>query len=148
MRSAAACWLRRRIGRRGTFLLIIGVGKVCWGAGFILSPQPSPQGLELLTDIAPLHCWAWVWVLAGAVTASCAFVRVGRDWAGFVAALIPPGLWAIAYTAALVSGDFARGGFVAAWYLTSHIGAILWAASVPEYELPPQLCSRESEDDT
>ncbi|MCF3101413.1 hypothetical protein IPZ58_07445 [Streptomyces roseoverticillatus] len=144
--GAAARRLRKQLGRRGTFLLIIGVGKVCWGAGFILTPQPTPQGLDLLTDLAPLHCWAWVWVLAGVITASSAFVKVGRDWAGFVAALVPPGLWTIAYTAAVVQGDFARGGFVALWYLTSHIGVILWASTVPEYELPPELCGHESRD--
>ncbi|MFC5144305.1 hypothetical protein [Streptomyces aureoversilis] len=106
--------LRSLLGRRGTFLLIIGIGKMCWGAGFLLAPQPSPQGLALLTDVAPLHCWAWIWLLAGAVTAGCAFVQVGRDKAGFVTALIPPGLWAIAYATAVVNGDYARGGFIAA----------------------------------
>ncbi|MFI9235757.1 hypothetical protein [Streptomyces sp. NPDC053079] len=140
----AAAWrLRKRLGRRGTFLLIIGVGKVCWGAGFILTPQPNPQGVSLLTDIAPLHCWAWLWVLAGLVTGGSAFVRVGRDGLGFVAALIPPALWATAYLVAAVSGEFSRGLWVALWYLTSHVGAIMWASTVPEYSVPPAPRSRK-----
>ncbi|WP_367138829.1 MULTISPECIES: hypothetical protein [Streptomyces] len=136
MRSAAALWLSQRLGRRGVFLLLIGVGKVCWGVGYIATPQPPSPGLQLLTDIAPMHCWAMVWVLAGFVTAGAAFVQVGRDWAGFAAALVPPTVWATAYMVAAVSGGYGRGAFVAIWYLASHIGVILWASGVPEYAVP------------
>ena len=45
-------------------------------------------------------------------------------------------MWAIAYMAAVVSGDYSRGAYVAIWYLTSHCGVILWAATVPEYSVP------------
>ncbi len=138
MRSVAARWLRARLGRRGAFLLLIGIGKVCWGVGYIAAPQPPSQGLRILTDIAPMHCWAMVWVLAGLITAGAAFVKVGRDWAGYAAALVPPTLWATAYMVAAVSGGYTRGIFVAIWYLTSHIGVILWASAVPEYEVPCQ----------
>jgi hypothetical protein len=78
-----------------------------------------------------------VWILAGLITFSSAFLRIGRDWAGFIAALVPPTLWATAYTVAVVSGDFPRGGFVAVWYLTSHVAVIMWAATVPEHSVPP-----------
>jgi hypothetical protein len=128
--------LHKALGRRGTFLLILGVGKTCWGIGFIAVPQPHPQGLELLTDHAPLHCWAWLWILAGLITIFCAFLRVGRDGVGFAVALIPPAVWATAYLTAVIDGTFPRGGFVAIWYLASHVGVILWAATVPEHSVP------------
>ncbi|WP_245738353.1 hypothetical protein [Streptomyces sparsogenes] len=129
--------LQKHLGRRGTFLLILGTGKTCWGIGLIATPQGSTQGLELLTHAMPLHYWAWLWITAGLVTAGSAFVRVGRDSIGFFAALIPPTVWATAYTSAVVNGTFPRGGFVAIWYLTSHVGVILWAATVPEHSVPP-----------
>jgi hypothetical protein len=137
MRCAAARRLKRHLGRRGTFLLILGVGKTCWGAGFIVEPQQNPQGLELLTDVCPLHCWAWLWIGSGLITAGSAFLRVGRDGFGFAVALVPPAVWAIAYAAAVVSGTYPRGLWVAIWYLTSHVGVILWAATVPEHSVPP-----------
>ncbi|MFJ4682068.1 hypothetical protein [Streptomyces sp. NPDC088789] len=117
------------------FLLILGVGKTAWGLSFLLDP-PDPQGLALLTRVCSLRHWSWLWIVAGLVTAGSAWLRVGRDRYGFVAALVPPTVWAVAYTAAVVSGEYSRGGFVAVWYLTSHVGVILWAATVPEHSVP------------
>lgn len=131
---AARC-LRERLGRRGAFLAILGVGKTCWGLSFLIDPPPA-QGLELLTRLCGLQHWAWLWIAAGLVTLFSAFVRVGRDGFGFAAALVPPTVWAIAYTAAVVSGQYSRGAYVAIWYLTSHVGVILWAAGVPEHSVP------------
>lgn len=124
------------LGRRGIFLLVIGVGKTCWGVSFIVNP-PGTQGLELLTSVCSIHHWAWLWIVCGLITAASAFLRVGRDWFGFAAALVPPTVWATAYMAAVIVGNYSRGGFVAIWYLTSHVGVIMWAATVPEYSVPP-----------
>lgn len=132
---AAARRLRQRLGRRGIFLLILGVGKTCWGASLLFDP-PNPRGLELLTNVCSLRHWAWLWITAGLVTGGSAFLRVGRDRYGFVAALIPPTVWAIAYATAVVNGTYSRGAYVAVWYLTSHVGVILWASSVPEHSVP------------
>ncbi|WCN06078.1 hypothetical protein [Streptomyces sp. M92] len=126
---------RKTLGRRGTFLLVLGVGKTCWGLSFLFSP-PSPHGLELLTRWCSLRHWAWLWIICGIVTAGSAFLRVGRDRYGFLAALAPPTVWAIAYTAAVVSGTYSRGLWVAIWYLTSHVGVIMWASTVPEHSVP------------
>ncbi|MFD3999810.1 hypothetical protein [Streptomyces rubiginosohelvolus] len=112
------------------------MGKICWGVGFIVSPQQDPAGLRLLTDRCSLASWAWLWIAAGIVCIGSALVRIGRDWAGFLAALIPPSVWAVAYLFAVLTGDYARGGFVAVWYLTSHVGVIMWAATVPEHSVP------------
>ncbi|MEU0670375.1 hypothetical protein ABZ508_33270 [Streptomyces lavendulocolor] len=136
MPCRAARRLRQHLGRRGIFLLILGVGKTCWGVSFLVDP-PGTDGLQLLTSLCDIRHWSWLWIIAGLVTTSSAFLRVGRDWFGFVAALIPPSVWAIAYLAAVIVGDYSRGGFVAVWYLTSHVGVICWAATVPEYSVPP-----------
>jgi hypothetical protein len=132
---AAARRLHGKLGRRGIFLLILGIGKTCWGLSFLVNPPPA-QGLGLLTHWCDLRHWAWLWIVCGLVTSGAAFLRVGRDWAGFLAALIPPTVWATAYTAAVVTGQYSRGAYVALWYLTSHVGVILWAAEVPEYSVP------------
>lgn len=136
MRCRAARRLRKHLGRRGMFLLIVGLGEVCWGLSFLVDP-PGDQGLRLLTDVCSLRHWSWLWIGAGAVTATSALVRIGRDWGGYVAALFPPAVWATAYTSAVVNGEYSRGFWVAAWYLTSHVGVIMWAATVPEYSVPP-----------
>lgn len=144
MKCRAVRRLRKQLGRRGHFLLILGIGKTCWGAGMVVDP-PTTAGLQLLTRIAPLHCWAWLWVIAGCVTTVSAFLKIGRDRFGFVAALVPPAVWAIAYLAAVMSGEFSRGAYVAIWYLTSHVGVIMWAATVPEHSVPKPPRTRRAE---
>ncbi|MFD3740450.1 hypothetical protein [Streptomyces sp. NPDC058629] len=136
MRQAARR-LRKRLGRRGQFLLILGIGKVWWGIGFIITPQQDPAGLQLLTDRCSLATWAWLWITAGVITAGSAFLQIGRDRWGFFAAIVPPSVWALAYLSAALTGEYARGGTVALWYLTSHVGVIMWAATVPEHSVPP-----------
>lgn len=141
MSCRAARRLYKALGRRGVFLAILGTGKTCWGVSFLVDP-PDDRGLTLLTDVCSLRHWSWLWIVCGLVTLGSAFLRVGRDWAGFVAALLPPTVWATAYTVAVISGDYSRGGFVAIWYLTSHVGVILWASAVPEYSVPPPVRAR------
>ncbi|MET9467803.1 hypothetical protein ABZY44_23970 [Streptomyces sp. NPDC006544] len=144
MRCRAVRRIRHQLGRRGHFLLILGIGKTCWGAGMIVDP-PTTTGLQLLTRIAPLHCWAWLWVIAGLITIVSAFLKVGRDRFGFIAALAPPAVWAIAYLSAVIGGEYSRGAWVAVWYLTSHVGVIMWAATVPEHSVPKPPRARRAE---
>ncbi|MFF7485654.1 hypothetical protein [Streptomyces luteogriseus] len=130
MRCQAARRLRERLGRRGPFLVFMGIGKVCWGVSLIVEPPAAP-GLGLLTHFAPLHCWAWVWILAGAGTFTSAWLPFARDRWGFVIASAPPTLWAFAYGWAGLVGDYARGLWVFVWYMTSHCGVIWCASRVP-----------------
>lgn len=139
--------LRKQLGRRGHFLLILGIGKICWGVSFILDP-PSTQGLQLLTRWGPGFCiqhWAWLWIGAGLITLISAGLKVGRDRWGFLAALVPPAVWAIAYLSAVIGGEYSRGAWVAAWYLTAHVGVILWASTVPEYSVPAPRAAQKAE---
>jgi hypothetical protein len=134
--TPAARWLLRRVGRRGVALLILGTGKVCYGLGIVLTDDPDPRGLGLLTAVADLRCWGALWVVCGVITFCCAWVRVGRDALGFVAALLPPFVWGFAVAWSAATGEYTRGWTTAGWYATSHILMILWAASVPEYSVP------------
>jgi MFS family permease len=128
--------IRQRLGRRGTFLAILGTGKTCWGVSFLADP-PNDHGLQLLTEVCGLRHWSWLWIVCGLVTFTSAFLKIGRDWFGFLTAFIPPTVWAIAYTYAVIAGDYSRGAYVAIWYLTSHVGVIWWASTVPEHSVPP-----------
>jgi hypothetical protein len=127
---AAVERMTRRWGRRGPFLLFLGAGEAFFGLGVIVTP-PSQAGLGLLTGIAPLHCWAWVWIIAGAITASSAFVRFGHDGRGFLAASVPPTLWAFAYGWAAATDSYPRGVWIFLWYITAHCGVIWCASRVP-----------------
>jgi hypothetical protein len=141
----AARRLGQHLGRRGRALLILGIGKVCWGAGFITHPPPDDRGLELLTRMCPLSSWAWLWIVCGLICCFSAFLRVGRDRWGFVAALIPPTVWATAYAVSFAAGVYyPRGVFLFTWYATSHVAFIVWASRVPE-EAPSSTARRGAE---
>lgn len=139
--ATARMLLCRHLGRRGVPLLILGIGKICWGVSFIVTPI-SGEGLNLLTRHAPLSAWAWVWIIAGMVTSVAAFLQVGRDWVGFATASVPPLIWAFAYGVAAASGEYMRGLWIFVWYMTSHVGVILWASSVPEHSVPGERKDR------
>ncbi|AZM54177.1 hypothetical protein DMA15_17690 [Streptomyces sp. WAC 01529] len=140
---AAARRLRARLGRRGIALVLLGLAKICYGLGFALQPDPNPVGLGLLTRWADLRCWSSVWIVCGAITFGFAWLRVGRDGLGFMAAVVPPIVWGGAYLWGAVLGDYPRGLAIAAWYAIGHVGLILWASGVPEHSVPhPQLRER------
>lgn len=136
MAARGVSWFSGRLGQRGPFLVFMGVGKVCWGVGMIVEP-PRTEGLHLLTRYAPMHCWAWVWVLAGVVTFSSAWWPFARDRWGFVAASVPPALWAFAYGWAGVTEHYSRGLWIFLWYMTSHCGVIWCASRVPPEQRRP-----------
>lgn len=136
MRCRAARRLRKTLGRRGAVLALLGAGKVCYGMSFILHPEPDPRGLNLLTSVADIRCWAGLWVVCGLVTFACAWLRIGRDRWGFIAGMVPPFVWGAAFLWGAITGDYPRGLTMAGWFATGHVGVILWSASVPEYEVP------------
>jgi hypothetical protein len=125
-----ARWFSGHLGTRGPFLVFMGIGKVCFGASFIVEPPPL-AGLGLLTRFAPLHCWAWVWIVCGTATFCSAWLRFGWDGWGFVAASVPPTFWAFAYGWAGLADGYPRGLWLFVWYITSHCGVIWCASRVP-----------------
>lgn len=109
-----------RLGRRGAFLLAVGLAWVCYGLAFILTPAPKAQhaGLTILTSAIPLSFWGWIWLACGATgIAFCGVVDVGKDQIGFSALVVPAATWAGGYLVDwLVIGDYERGWVVASTY--------------------------------
>lgn len=128
--------VRQRLGRRGVPLALLGAGKIGWGIGFVASPSPDTRALAGLVAVMPLAAWACVWVGAGAIALFFAFQPEGRDRWGYVAAVVPPGAWALGHIYAAVEFHYLRALFIGLWYLLAHTLLILWAASVAEYALP------------
>jgi hypothetical protein len=133
---AAVRRLRKQLGRRGTALVLLGSAKICFGLGYALQPDPHPVGLGLLTRWADIRCWSSIWIICGAVTFGCAWLRVGRDGVGFLAAIVPPFVWGAAFLWGAATGEYPRGLAIAAWYAIGHVGLIMWMATVPEHSVP------------
>lgn len=131
MRCRAPGWFSGHLGTRGPFLIFMGLGKICFGASFIFDPPWVLSGLELLLRWAPLHCWAWIWIVCGTATFCSAWLKFGRDGWGFVAASLPAALWAFTYGWSGILGDYPRGLWLFGWYITSHCGVIWCASRVP-----------------
>jgi hypothetical protein len=138
-------WLSGRLGARGPFLAFMGVGKICFGFSFIFTPPWAQDGLSMLLRFAPLHCWAWIWITAGAATFICAWIQFGQDGWGFVAASVPPAVWAFTYGWAGLLGDYPRGLFLFGWYITSHCGVIWCASRVPPDAGSPRTLGQAAE---
>ena len=142
MHRRVSRWFSGHLGSRGPFLVFMGIGKVCFGASFIFDPPWTTDGLGMLTRFAPIHCWAWVWIICGAATFASAWLRFGRDGWGFVAASVPPTIWAFTYGWAGILGDYSRGLWLFVWYITSHCGVIWCASRVPPSAGSPDLPGR------
>lgn len=143
MISSAIRRVHKKLGRRGTALMILGLAKICFGLGYTTEPIPSPTGLGILARNGGLQLWSLVWIFSGAITFACAWLRVGRDWLGFFTACIPPLVWGYVYLWSAVTGEYLRGYAIFVWYAVGHVCLILWAATVPEYSLPKRTAKRE-----
>ncbi|MFB7285424.1 hypothetical protein [Actinacidiphila glaucinigra] len=128
---AAAARAGQRLGYRGIALLIAGVGWINYGLGLLNDPRFGVvRGVGALTRIAPLHVWAWVWLLSGLACCGAAVLRAGRDWWGWVAAAGMPAVWAFAYTSARALGEFPQGWYSGiTWGVTPGLLAVLAAAT-------------------
>lgn len=124
-----------RLGRRGAFLLAFGTAWAVYGCG-LLSAGPTfaqSRGLTVLTRIAPIDVWSWLWIVAGLVALATAFVASpGGDTAGFVGAVLPPLAWAVAYLLAWLLGDYPRGWITAGPWAAIAVTAMI-AAGTPEH---------------
>jgi hypothetical protein len=132
---AAARRLRVRPGRRGQWLLLWAVAWICWGYGVVAEPLSDQRAFRFLTQAAPLHCWAWVWIGSGVISAAFSFVRPPWDWPGFIVALLPPLAWAMSYFVAGAVGDYPRGLYAGLLWLAL-AAAVLNSSRTREHSVP------------
>lgn len=110
--------LNKRLGRRGSYLACAGSAWILYGVGLVITPRPGTvKGMTVLRSIAPMWVWGLVWILCGMTAVAFAFTHTGRDRFGFMAAVCPTLLWAGAYGAAIVRGDFPSAWVSAATWL-------------------------------
>lgn len=108
--------LLRRIGRRGTILLILAFIDFAYGASLI---GPSSEALSTASvrwreHFAPTWAWGGAWLLVGAILLVSAFMK--HDVIGYVAAISLKIIWGLVTLASWILGNVPRG-----W-----IGAIIW----------------------
>ncbi|NJQ04301.1 hypothetical protein [Streptomyces lonarensis] len=121
MTAGVVAAVRRRLGRRGAYLLLTGVTWLLYGIGTVLDPREgTARAAVVLRAAAPLQTWGWVWVAGGVLAILAAWSRcpARRTW-GFAAAFAPPALWALAFGWAWVDGQWPQ-----AW-----TGAVVWAGA-------------------
>jgi hypothetical protein len=125
----------RHLGRRGAFLLAMGLAWICYGVAILTAPPISGQvdGLTLITQFISLHSLAWVWIASGAAgIAFCPVRRVGPDQWGFTALVLPAAVWSASYLIDWVFvHQFERGWVVATTY-AAIAASIVIASGWPE----------------
>lgn len=130
---------RRRIGRRGAFLLILAVMDALTGWSLLDVPPAVYNQLTLLRHI-PQDALALMWVLPAVVAAWFAFAkRTQRDAWGFLACYVPPAIFGVIYfTSWFPIGQLAAGTAVrSAVVYWGYSLLILVAAGWPEPSTPP-----------
>ena len=132
---------KRRLGYRGTVLLIMGIIEVAYGIGLIIYPLPTlPRSYWVLHEMIPYPLRAFMWVATGVVACAFAFARApGRDRFGFVALVLMPMVRAASYVTAWVIWlmplphhiGYDR-GWVAAVFYVGWAGLMMVEAARPE----------------
>lgn len=110
--------LGRALGRRGAILLSYGTVWALYGYGVLIAPRVNLIGLELALQLLPQTVWGWLWITAGLIALTSAWLPQGVDWPGFLALPLIVLPWMTSYLAAWIQGDNPRG-----W-----VAAAVWAA--------------------
>ncbi|MCF0087176.1 MULTISPECIES: hypothetical protein [unclassified Streptomyces] len=108
MRSALSrAW--RHLGWRG--LALAGTG-ACWtvyGTGLIVATRAGVTAATTpVTNLMCMEAWGGVWIACGVLGLAAGGARPGRDIWGFAAITLPIAVWALAYIAAAITGDYQR----------------------------------------
>lgn len=129
----------RRVGRRGTFLLLIGAVWILNGLSVVFDPPPLGDRNQqlIIQHFAPLSYWGWTFVVGGILSVIYAF-RKRRDYPGFVGAIVPCVFWGSVEVTSFLLGTYDRGLIASAvWVLVTFV--ILLVASWSE----PVLMDRD-----
>lgn len=125
---------RRRVGRRGAFLLAMAVldtgqaARLTWPSGTTLA---SPT-IQFLAGVAPLPLWGALWGMVGVLCLAQAFQL--RDRAAFSAAAALKVAWAAAHVGAWAAGVAQAWWSVIIWLVIA--GVVHLIATWPETDTP------------
>jgi len=118
--------LIRMFGRRGVFLMMFGLVYVAIGVSYLSLRSQRFTAIPVIGPILDDPAWGLMWIVGGLVATVNGALRIRSraDAPGFVALLIPPGVWSIFYATSVVSyvataGDTGR--------INSISGAAVWA---------------------
>lgn len=103
--------VRRRLGRRGAALLILGIIWVMSGVQDIHT-HPAPVPNYWLYSNTPWWAQAAGWIITGAIACWAAFLRQGRDAIGWVSVYVMAAFALVVYVDA-VAEAIGDPGFVA-----------------------------------
>lgn len=114
-------------GKRGSFLLPLGVIHVGLGASYVF-PETTASVARSLGFLGALGIPVWVaglpWIASGIAAVAAAFVKSppGRDGWGFQALVSIETAWALVFGLSWVIGDHPRG-----WVWSLVFAALAWA---------------------
>lgn len=117
----------RRLRRRGTFLLAFGLIFTAYGVALWSAPASPFAGLGQWGALLDTPWWGAGWAGCGILATGTALRRRRDDAAGYNALLIPPLIWALAYTWSAVLYAVTGGmlGAPRAW-----AAAVIWSAAI------------------
>lgn len=138
----AAAARRLRPDRRGLYLAIAGIGWLLYGVQVAADPRPGTvRAAAVLSDLAPLQVWGWVWIgCGGAAFLAALSQHPTHRTIGFTLAEFPPLIWSLGFTSAWLGGQYPQ-----AW-----AGAATWAGAALRLMVvagwpntPPQAAGEE-----
>lgn len=100
---------RRRVGRRGAILVLLGSIAALYGYALINQPIPSSVGIRLLLQVMPMAGWGWAMLAVGVLAVACAPLRQGADWPGFTGLVLVWTPWSLSYLVSWWLGENPRG---------------------------------------
>lgn len=132
----------RKLGRRGSFLIMFGGIWIVYGLAILVLPDVSRfEDVPFVGPIVDSGLWGLVWAGCGMFGIWSAYRRphnpAGADRLGFNAILIPPMIWTAFYAlsflagcASAIIGLFVPGGGGSYGQVSSWIGIVVWMIAV------------------
>lgn len=108
-------------GKRGGFLLIIGIGWLTIGLSYVLGPRTESRqaGFSWLPSWLDANELGWAWVAAGLTAIIAALVSKRWKWVeslAFGALIAPTAIWTAVFTIAQTLGEHPYGWISAVSY--------------------------------
>lgn len=127
--------LGRRVGRRGTALLFFAMLDLIYAFSLAVPPARARQNptTRFVDGIAPLECWATLWLAVGLICLAGAFAY--RDRWAFAAAMALKVLWGVTMLLGWALLGLER-GYVAAIIWLAMAGWVFVISTWPEPTLP------------